>query len=173
MKPQFFLILSLVALPSAVLAETGSKVKSESIDAQGTKTIRETTHSDERGMMGTRTITSDSKITVDPKGLNNETSRSVHSEKNIAEDGTVTEKSTTIDEAGTKRTVSKKVEQDIGKDGSTVTTHQQQMEIDPKGLGNKKTVKIEEKVTRSPDGKISSRVERLNGETVSAEGKTE
>lgn len=165
------LSLAIAGTVSPVMAQTGTDVHSETTDAAGTKVTRDTAHSDKRGLLGTRKITSDSKVVVDPKGLNNKTERKVHAETKIDTSGNVTEETTSVDGMGTERTLSKETKRTTENDGTKVTTKKEAMVVDPKGLNNKDKVEVEEKTATSPDGKVTTTVKKLNGEAVSAETK--
>lgn len=169
MKIKVMPVFVCLMLPAVANAQSESAIRTEVIDPAGTEIVRDSSHSEKRGLLGTKTTTSTSEITVDPKGLNNKTSRKVESETKVTKDGDVTERTTSLDEAGTERSVSRNTETTKADDGTVTTKRKEEMEVDPKGLGNKQSVEVEETVAKSPDGKVTSRVKKLNGETVAKE----
>lgn len=122
--------------------------------------------SDKTGLLGTRTETSDQRTTVDPKGLNNKTERTSHYEKKTDQNGNVTELHNSVDANGTKRELKTDRRSTHHLDGSRSVVKKESLEVDPKGLGNKKKTEVEEETRTSADGKVSTTSRSVNGEVV-------
>lgn len=77
------------------------------------------------------------------------------------------------DAAGTTTTAEKKVDVDVDSDGSKETTVESKATVDPKGLGNKETVKIKNTAETKADGTTeTSHKKTVNGKTVEDEKTT-
>jgi hypothetical protein len=96
-----------------------------------------------------------------------------HTEQEIEDNGDFVESSTVNDANGTEKSEanSKETSNHWTDKGKTVKT-KKSISVDPKGLGNKQKVEIDEKVVTHPDGSEERTViKEVNGTTVSEEMK--
>ena len=141
----------LVAPVSVAFADNNSDTHTSTTDSAGSTVTTDTSHTDSVGILGTKKSTEDVKTVVDPPGLLNKETTKKHSERQAMPSGDYVE-STTINHAnGTEENV--KAERNTIKHwtnkGETATTTNTRT-VDPKGLGNKQTLKEEEVVQTNP-----------------------
>jgi len=141
--------------------------------AEGTAEVKKSTTEDSAKSDGTVKVTEEAKTVVDPKGMLNEKSAIVHTEREKKANGDFTNTNTIKKGDGTeiKESIDKSTEghwTDKGK--TTTTTHSKS--VDPKGLGNKKIEEVEKKVITNSKGIEEINVtKKIDGETVFEEKK--
>ena len=146
-----------------------SKMSEESKDANGVKTSSESKVDVDVDSDGTYKKTIKSQAVKDPKGMLNK-SVAESSETVKSDDGKYSDKSSVEYKngaTGTKTTKDMEVKAKEDDNGNVDKTIESKVTTDPKGLFNKKSVKITNKVETNDNGKTKyHHVKKVNGKTV-------
>jgi hypothetical protein len=175
MKPLNILLLALLTTPAAIVyADNSGNTHVTTTDAGGTTVTTKTSHSDSVGNKGERKETSNVQTEVDPKGMLNKEMAGTKEERVRKPNGDFSEVKTIKHADGTMEKVS--AERNTDKhwtDTGRTTTNTETHVIDPKGLGNKQSRELEEKVVVAPDGSSRKTVtDEVNSKVISEKTST-
>lgn len=172
-KLQIITAFMLISTCSIAMAEGSTEVKKSTTDSAGTTVTTENSRHEAVNSDGSDKVTEEAKTVVDPKGMMNEKSAIVQTEREKKENGDFTNSNTIKKADGTevKESLDKSTAShwtDKGK--TTTTTHSKS--VDPIGLGNKRTEEVEKKVITNSKGVEEINVtKKIDGETVFEEKK--
>lgn len=141
----------------------------EETDAAGTTTKAETKEKDSVSSDGTKTTIVKTATSEDPKGLMNKTWSKEKVEVKADAEGNVEKDSysKSVDQAGTKHTVTAQTEKRIKPDGTVETVSTDKIVTDPKGLGNKTVAETEVVKEKAPDGDTTTTItKKIDGDTI-------